>query len=44
MACNRATADFMISSPLMAQTHEPPEPSSGQPLPDGPLAAVARIR
>jgi methylglyoxal synthase len=24
VACNRATADFMISSPLMAQTHLPP--------------------
>ncbi len=41
VACNRATADFMISSPLMDQTHQP---APGRPVPDGPLAAVARIR
>jgi methylglyoxal synthase len=27
VACNRATADFMISSPLMSRTHQPWDPS-----------------
>ena len=26
VACNRATADFMISSPLMSRIHEPWDP------------------
>jgi len=43
VACNRATADFMISSPLMSRTHQPWDPSPGRPLPDQPLHAVARI-
>jgi methylglyoxal synthase len=43
VACNRATADFLISSPLMARIHQPwdpaaePDPSTGRP------AAVTRI-
>lgn len=48
VACNRATADFMISSPLMSRTHQAWDPSPARPLPDGPLADeplanVARI-
>ena len=35
VACNRATADFMISSPLMGRSHQPWDPS--------PRQAVARI-
>ena len=38
VACNRATADFMISSPLMAQTHQAQDPSPARPLPGPPLA------
>ena len=30
VACNRATADFMISSPLMSRSHQPWDPASGQ--------------
>jgi methylglyoxal synthase len=30
VACNRATADFMISSPLMSRVHQKWDPSSGQ--------------
>jgi len=30
MACNRATADFMISSPLMGRDHQRREPTPGQ--------------
>ncbi len=29
VACNRATADFMISSPLMSRVHEPWDPTPG---------------
>jgi methylglyoxal synthase len=29
VACNRATADFMISSPLMSHVHQHPDPGSG---------------
>jgi methylglyoxal synthase len=27
VACNRATADFMISSPLLAETYQPEQPN-----------------
>jgi hypothetical protein len=37
VACNRATADFMISSPLMSRTHQPWDPSPDRPLPGQPL-------
>jgi methylglyoxal synthase len=30
VACNRATADFMISSPLMGRSHQPWDPASAQ--------------
>jgi methylglyoxal synthase len=30
VACNRATADFLISSPLMGQSHEGWDPASVQ--------------
>jgi methylglyoxal synthase len=48
VACNRATADFMISSPLMSRSHEPWDPSPARPLPaeaipEEPLPAVGRI-
>ena len=48
VACNRATADFMISSPLMSRTHQEWDPSPAQPLaaqalPGEPLQAVGRI-
>jgi methylglyoxal synthase len=48
VACNRATADFMISSPLMSRSHEPWDPSPAgrvpdQALPEKPLPAVGRI-
>jgi methylglyoxal synthase len=34
VACNRATADFMISSPLMSRIHQPWEPAPDRGLPD----------
>ena len=30
VACNRATADFMISSPLMGRSHQAQDPAPGQ--------------
>lgn len=47
VACNRATADFMISSPLMSRTHQewdptPARPVPAQALPGEPLRAVGR--
>jgi hypothetical protein len=30
MSCNRATADFMISSPLMGRSHQQWDPGSCQ--------------
>ena len=39
-ACNRATADYMISSPLMDRTHQHWDPSSGESQPGQPLPAV----
>jgi methylglyoxal synthase len=38
VACNRATADFMISSPLMAQARQTRDPSPARPRPGPPLA------
>ena len=43
VACNRATADFMISSPLMNRVHQQPDPMSagdlrGKPLPSAQVA------
>ena len=41
VACNRATADFMISSPLMGRIHQPWDPSSpDQADPDGPAGTL----
>ena len=41
VACNRATADFMISSPLMSRIHQPWDPSSpDQAGPDGPAGTL----
>jgi methylglyoxal synthase len=40
VACNRATADFMISSPLMSRIHQPPDPMSATDLRDQPLASA----
>lgn len=34
VACNRATADFMISSPLMGRVHQPPGPTPDPDLHD----------
>ena len=47
VACNRATADFMISSPLMSRTHQEWDPTPAravpaQALPAEPLRAVGR--
>ena len=46
IACNRATADFLISSPLMGRIHQPWDPAAdpgpGGQAPQGP-AAVTRI-
>ncbi len=44
IACNRASADFMISSPLMAEEYErlvPPYDAAGQDVPPGPGAGGA---
>ena len=30
VACNRATADFVISSPLMGRSHQQWDPATGQ--------------
>ena len=30
VACNRATADFMISSPLIGRSHQEGDPAPGQ--------------
>ena len=42
VACNRATADFMISSPLMSRSHQPWDPDPAHSRPDQPLRAVPR--
>ena len=41
VACNRATADFMISSPLMSRTHQQWDPAPDRSLPVPALRAVA---
>ena len=39
IACNRATADFLISSPLMGRTHQQWDPAAGpRPQPSRPAA------
>ncbi len=42
VACNRATADFMISSPLMSHGHQQWDPASGQARPSQAALTVAR--
>ena len=42
VACNRATADFMISSPLMSRSHQQWDPASGQARHNQPALTVAR--
>ncbi len=42
VACNRATADFMISSPLMSYRHQQWDPASGQARPNQAALTVAR--
>jgi methylglyoxal synthase len=42
VACNRATADFMISSPLMDREHQQQDPASGPARHDAAAPAVAR--
>ena len=43
VACNRATADFLISSPLMTRIHQPWDPAADPALPTGRPPAVTRI-
>ena len=40
VACNRATADFMISSPLMSRIHQQQDPMPAGDLGDQPLASA----
>jgi methylglyoxal synthase len=42
VACNRATADFMVSSPLMGRSHQPWDPDPGRTGPAQQLRAVPR--
>src|SRR5580704_3524062 len=42
VACNRATADFMISSPLMSHSHQHWDPASGQARHNQAALTVAR--
>jgi len=42
VACNRATADFMISSPLMGRSHQGWDPASGQARHNQAALTVAR--
>src|SRR6266480_6013966 len=42
VACNRATADFMISSPLMSHSHQRWDPASSQDRHDEAALTVAR--
>ena len=42
VACNRATADFLISSPLMGRIHQGWDPASGQARHDQAALSVAR--
>jgi methylglyoxal synthase len=43
VACNRATADFVISSPLMSRVHQQWDPMSGRDQRDQARRAAARI-
>src|SRR3984957_11913607 len=43
VACNRATADFVISSPLMSRVHQQWDPRSDQELRDQDLRDQARL-
>ena len=43
MACNRATADFMISSPLMSRSHQPWDPAAARVRPDQVIPTSAPI-
>jgi methylglyoxal synthase len=42
VACNRATADFIISSPLMSRRHQDWDPASGQARRNQAVLTVAR--
>ena len=44
VACNRATADFMISSPLMDRSHQPWDPSASDGLRQPAALKIARAR
>jgi len=43
VACNRATADFLISSPLMGRIHQPWDPAADPGPPASQPKAVTRI-
>jgi methylglyoxal synthase len=43
VACNRATADFMISSPLMGRSHQAQDPVPGQARHNQAALRAARI-
>jgi methylglyoxal synthase len=42
VACNRATADFMISSPLMSRRHQKWDPESAEVRPRQAALTIAR--
>jgi methylglyoxal synthase len=44
VACNRATADFMISSPLMDRSHQPWDPAASDRLRQPAALKIARAR
>jgi methylglyoxal synthase len=43
VACNRATADFVISSPLMSRVHQQWDPRSRRDLPDQSQLAASQV-
>ena len=43
VACNRATADFVISSPLMSRVHQQWDPMSDRDLRDGAELAASQV-
>jgi methylglyoxal synthase len=43
VACNRATADFLISSPLMGRIHQPWDPTGPRPQPSRPAGDQDRL-
>ena len=43
VACNRATAGFLISSPLICRIHQPWDPAADPGLPTRHPGAVTRI-